>query len=645
MPDPNSLVFPGRGGTPLQPQQFYVQDYALPTATFVFRGWQRSLPEAWWFPPANAFQSWTWSYNRNLTGQDILPVGYGDEWYELPPPPQPEPGRTWIWSYNKNLIGKDKLPPGDQWFGPTPWGLIWQFGYGQTWILNLLETTLQPKLGPLMGPFNQFDWPNARAPAAIDQTWTWSYNQNLIGQDILPAGEQFYVLAPGQIPSEQTQLHSWQWSYNLNLIGRDKLPSGKQSYELAADQRPPWPNFLRAWEWKYNLNLIGKDVLPSGVQLYELAPAQKAPEQTQLHTWQWLYNLNLIGQDKLPAGVQSWERPTLPIPPPALTWIDAYKYTLFAKPFAQTDWPNPTQPYRIDQTWTWQYNLNLIGQDQRVAGAQLSDLPPRDFPRLLQTWIQQTNLALLTQPQFLPFLARNQDWPTPRGAEPDWRRSWTWSYNLDLLGQDQLPFRQQDWPLTPALGRSADLLTAINTTRFAIVLPFNQTDWPLPRGPQPLLQTWINTIALPLIAVPFNQTYWPNPTPPFRDPTLASWAASYNPNLIGQDRLPNRQQDWPLSPAYAPTLLQTWIEQTNTALLATTVSPYAPLPYLARNQDWPLPGAPIYPNDLRAWPTQGSPAPVIPGIPAPPTIGPAVYNKTFLAGPGYLDVIPGNKPS
>ena len=33
-------------------------------------------------------------------------------------------------------------------------------------------------------------------------------------------------------------------------------------------------------------------------------------------------------------------------------------------------------------------------------------------------------------------------------------------------------------------------------------------------------------------------------------------------------------------------------------------------------------------------------------IPQPtPSVTPAVYNKPMLAGPGYLDVIPGEKPS
>jgi hypothetical protein len=80
----------------------------------------------------------------------------------------------------------------------------------------------------------------------------------------------------------------------------------------------------------------------------------------------------------------------------------------------------------------------------------------------------------------------------------------------------------------------------------------NQFDWPLPQRQPQQVQTWTNTItALILGAKPFAQTDWPNPIPLARDPTLATIAASYNRNLIGQDRLPNRQQDWPLSSAHA----------------------------------------------------------------------------------------------
>jgi hypothetical protein len=124
---------------------------------------------------------------------------------------------------------------------------------------------------------------------------------------------------------------------------------------------------------------------------------------------------------------------------------------------------------------------------------------------------------------------------------------------------------------------------------------------------------------------------------------LATVTRGYNLDLIGQDQLPNRLQDWPNPTAPDPLAsLRAFILPLNLSLMpAVALLP----PLYMRNQDWPNPGAPIYPNNLRAWPTQGTSAPIIPGIPPPPPTGPAVYNKTFLAGPGYLDAIPGNKPS
>jgi hypothetical protein len=456
-----------------------------------------------------------------------------------------------------------------------------------------------------------------------------------------------------------------------------------------------------------------------GEQVYALAPSQVVPDQIQLRSWTWSYNLNLVGKDKLPTGKQIWERPTLPIIPPALTWIDLPKYNLIAKPFAQYDWPNATPPYRIDQTWAAWYNLNLIGQDKLPTGEQVTDLPPRDFQRLFQTWIAAVNLALTTAPPNIFAQARQQDWPVPRGAEPDWRRSWEWSYNKNLIGQDQLPIRQQDWPnpIPPALVKDwiqqtnlalltqppallpfkrsyTDLpiagpqqpaqswtwfynLNLVGKDQLPIgaevtelapsqkpadqpqlrswaawynlnligqdELPFRQMDWPLTPAAQRAadLATWIDRVKWWLLT-PFHQTDWPNPTQPFRDPTLATIARGYNLNLIGQDQLPNRQQDWPLTPAAEYTLQRAFILPLNIALLAP---PALVPPLFLRNQDWPNPTAPIYPSNLRAWPTQGTPAPIIPGIPPPPPVGPAVYNKPMLAGPGYLNVIPGVKPS
>jgi len=565
-------------------------------------------------PDQIQLRSWQWSYNLSLIGKDRLPTG--EQVYILAPSqvlPEQIQLHSWSWSYNLNLIGKDAIPTGEQRFDLAP---IYQPYINQlrtwSWQYNL---TL---IGQDRLPVGLEIWELApRAAPPIFQSWTWQYNLNLIGKDQMVAGEQRYELVPAQVPPEQTQLHSWQWWYNLNLIGQDRSLVGKQVWERPTLPVPPaltwtdptkiwltaptinisisqyWerPQLVvppaQTWSWSYNLNLIGQDRMATGVQVYDLAPIYP-PYISQLRTWSWQYNLSLIGKDRLPTGQQVWERPTLGIPP-AVTWVEGPQYELIAKPFGPYDWPNPIQPYRIDQTWAWQYNLNLIGQDRMATGQQVTDLPPRDFARLFQTWIQQVNLALYVTPPVLDITKQQRDWPVPRGVEPDWRRGWTAGYNLDLIGQDQLPFRQQDWPnptqpskidptwaasynknligqdrlpfrqqdwpLTPAPQQAAQ--TWIDQTKIlltAVQRPFVQSDWPVPQPPQGAIQTWINTVSLALnasLGKPFAQTDWPNPTQPARDPTLSTVAAGYNLNLIGQDRLPNRQQDWPLPAAHA----------------------------------------------------------------------------------------------
>jgi hypothetical protein len=610
-----------------------------PDGSKIFRPILRSLPEAWAYPPANAFQFWTYNLLTNTLAP--LPTIFRGPLRSLPDQP-PAPLLQQSPFPNLIILQVPGLPPGK----------------------NLTE---RPPLG---GEYH-----------VQLRIWTWSYNLNLIGQDQLPAGDQSYVLAPSQVSPEQVQLHSWNWSYNLNLIGRDRMLAGKQIWEL-----PPvdyaYPRLEQTWAWSYNKNLIGQDHLPAGEQVYELAPPQKPYEQQQLHSWQWSYNLNLIGQDRLPTGEQVYERPTLPIPS-ALTWIEGPQYELIAKPFAQYDWPNPTPQYRIEQTSAASYNLNLIGQDHMATGQQITDLPPRDFDRAIQlrTWIQTVNLALTTAPPVLNITIGQREWPLPRGAEPDWRRSWEWSYNQNLIGQDQLPFRQQDWPLTPVQQVAQTWIQSVNLALTAApTKPFKQTDWPLPIAPQqaalgwawsynlnligqdqlpnrqqdwPLtpaairaidLATWINRVQFQLFN-PFAQLDWPNPTAPARDPTLTTWLGRYNLNLIGQDQLPFRQQDWPnaILPDQFASLRAAFISALNLAL--NQMAPVLAPPLFMRNQDWPLPGAPIYANNLRTWPNEGTPETIIPGVPPPPVTGPAVYAKPMLAGPGYLNVIPGEKPS
>jgi hypothetical protein len=166
-------------------------------------------------------------------------------------------------------------------------------------------------LAPRPSPFRQIDWPTPVAPYRIDQTWTWSYNLNLIGKDVLPTGNQRYDLAP-IYPPYVNQLRTWTWNYNLNLIGKDKLPTGKQVYDLAPGQRVPDQIQLRSWQASYNLNLIGKDQLPTGQQLWELTPRQLRNQD--VINWVQAVNLALtVIPAVLPPGINVYDRPPVPV--------------------------------------------------------------------------------------------------------------------------------------------------------------------------------------------------------------------------------------------------------------------------------------------------------------------------------------------
>lgn len=632
--------------------------------------------------PSRLDQTWTWQYNKNLIGKDQLPTG--EQIYDLVPSQRPADQvqlRAWQWSYNLNLVGKDRLPAGEQVSDLPPRDprelRAWQWSYN----LNLIAKDQLPT-GEQVS-----DLP-PRDPREL-RVWTWSYNLNLIGQDRLPTGEQTTDLAPR---APQQPALSWTASYNLNLVAQDQLPFRQTDWP-----NPVPPPLVKDWVWSvnlnlatafqkpfaqydwpltpaaaqpertisasYNKNLIGQDRLPTGEQFSDLPPR----DPREVRDWRWSYNLNLVGKDRLPFRQPDW-----PVPPP-VTWYQSwavfqlgelelevpfsqldwpnptqpwrldqtytasYNKNLIGQdrlPNRQTDWPNPTQPYRIDQTVAVSYNLNLIGQDKLPIGAELSDLPPRDFARLFQTWIQNTNLALLTAPPNIFAQARQQDWPVPRGAEPDWRRSWEWSYNRNLIAQDQLPIRQQDWPNPVQPAQVKDWIQGVNISLTAAPKPFAQYDWPISLGAAQPIQIVVASFNLNLIGQDRLPTgaraydLWPaGPQQPDR-----FIGASYNRNLIGQDRLPNRQSDWPLN--FGPLQPDRFVAGSYNKNLI--------------GQDRLPPGANFYGRlDL-------GPAPLlqqaiyeynlafIPTVTPPPSA--AVYAKTFLAGPGFLQHIPGGNP-
>jgi hypothetical protein len=455
-------------------------------------------------------RSWTWSYNRNLVGKDRLPTG--EQVYDLVPsqrPPEQIQLHSWQWSYNQNLIGKDRLPTRQQdWPLPIPAPIV------QGWISS---TNLALTAAPTPADTTHIRRPILRSlPDQLQpllQTWIQSVNLELT--TAAPVAKPFvqydWPLTPAAFQPERTVAAS----YNKNLVGQDKLPTG----EIVTDLTPrPYEHHvqLRAWTWSYNLNLVGKDRLPVGESVTDLT-ARPYEYHVQLRAWAWSYNLNLVAQDRLP--------------------------------FRQTDWPNP-QPVQWYKEWQWSYNLNLVGQDRLPTGEIITDRPALLAPALFQTWITNASLALTTAPTF-PRPPFNQfDWPlTPAAGQP--AQSFTASYNRNLVGQDQLPNRQQDWQNPVPVQWYRDWsINLLESTLFVKTTPFAQYDWPVPVAPLRIDETF---------------------------------AASFNKNLIGQDRLPNRQQDWPLSLAAAQSV-QTWIQSVNIGLL----TPAGPLGSVFNQYSWPL---------------------------------------------------------
>jgi hypothetical protein len=260
-------------------------------------------------------------------------------------------------------------------------------------------------------------------------------------------------------------------------------------------------------------------------------------------------------------------------------------------PFHQTDWPLPSRDPRDVRSWSWSYNLNLIGKDQLPVRQQ--DWPvPSAAVVAVQTWIQSVNIALLAPAVVGPLgvLFNQYDWPlTPAPQQP--AQTWTAAYNKNLIGQDQLPIRQQDWanPIPMQWYRDWSI-NLLQSTLAVARLPFNQFDWPVAVAPPRLDQSFaasynknlIGQDRLPAGAI-FTERPQLGPAQPDR-----GFTASYNRNLIGQDKLPSRQQDWPLTPSATAAVIQTWIQAVNFALLHQPPV-VGPLGILCNQYAWPLP--------------------------------------------------------
>lgn len=492
---------------------------------------------------------------------------------------------------------------------PTQTGINAQFGV--QFNINLF-----PPPPPQIPPGENY---SARPdPIYWSNTWTQSLVlTTLRSQDKMTVGEQH---------TERPPPVDWRAGQTLSLVlstlrGQDAMTVGEQRFEL-----PPtghiYPQQLRTWLHSYNLNLIGKDRMTVGKQLTDLPPRDHSRTE-QTRTWTFTYNPNLVGQDFFPPGrVQHSARPD------PVQWYQNWTLSLLqstltpvvVNPFGPFDWPLPgiaEQPLRSFSQW---FNLNLIGQDFFPPGEQYTDRPPG--PDWRNTWTLNLLQSTLTPVVVMPF--GPYDWPNPKSPEQP-QRSYNFSYNLNLIGQDFFPPGKRIVDLPPRdYSRTEQTRTWLHNYNLNLIgkdrLPTGDQVYDLPplgyprqdqqrtwlwnynlnliaqdamvvgkqyteRPPGPdWRNSWtlnlLQTTLIPTVLSPFGPYDWPTPKWPAQP--SKSYQQSFNLNLIGKDLLPFRQMDWPnpQQPFY-PTTNRSWLS--SSIELINRQRPF-------RQLDWPLPG-------------------------------------------------------
>jgi hypothetical protein len=443
----------------------------------------------------------------------------------------------------------------------------------RNWTLSL-----QQFVPVVFKPFAQDHWPltPARPFNVALRTITARYNLNLIGQDRLPIGESV---------TDRPSVPSFYRSYIVNLLQSTLTPAEVRPF--VQDDWPltpahPFSVTLRTLTVRFSSSLIGQ--LPIGRILTEQPPLRIF--------WQrdWAVNLvltTLQGQDQMLVGDQVTDRP--PVPPWYRDWrVNLLLSTLTLetpRPIKQTDWPLARGPrYPIDlRTIAESYNVNLVGQDRLPTGDRHTSRPP--VPPWYRDWRVNLLQSTLTPQVFDAF--RQTDWPVPRGHPfGSDLRTWTRFYNINLIGRDIVPGRSVTDLPPREHQRSIQLRTwteKYNPNLIGRDVVPGEIYFDRPPVP-PFYRSWIDvrTHLLPTGFKPFLQTHWPlTPARHFAN-DLRTWAAKYNPNLIGKDILPvgeNLTARPPVPPFYrdwSVNLLQTTLRAVPVGKIISELVPFGP---------------------------------------------------------------------
>src|SRR5882672_3844427 len=245
------------------------------------------------------------------------------------------------------------------------------------------------------------------------------------------------------------------------------------------------PEIDRTWSWSQT-RMLGLDKLPKRRSMQEcdpVLPLPRSPQDTQSWTWR---QTGMLGKDRLPNRQQDWPIP--PAPPNidhGWAWRQVDKLGKDTLPFRQQDWPNPLPPSLVDANWTRGFEPLRSGPIQAPLDQNAYYDRPTYPPFIDQTWVWR-QVGMLGQDK-LPF--RQQDWPNPTPTISV--QTWTWR-QTGMLGRDVLPFRQQDWPnpIGPLRPLIQNLYRPLSGVTVSAQLPFTQYDWPNPVRPPGIDQTW-----------------------------------------------------------------------------------------------------------------------------------------------------------
>lgn len=286
-----------------------------------------------------------------------------------------------------------------------------------------------------------------------------------------------------------------------------------------------------------------------------------------------------------------------------------------ALPHRWRDWPNPTllrmTPSGVTSQPLGSTRIDLLtGKDKLpFRNDYLVVAPTLAQPRAIPIGAQMMGSPrlenLLVGKDALPF--RQNDWPLPRGAAYDR------AINSQMNGMPEsglspaAPFAQRDWPnptlrlshmqalIAQAQGAALVLNTLVGQDTFfgapGQVLDY---DWPVPVGPP----KWLEAISSqPLgapapvtfgTAAPFAKYDWPNPLLPAKAPDTQPQGSPENLTLLpGQDKLPDRQNDWPDPVRGISPFVAISAQPSGSPVNLTLLPGKDSLPI--RQQDWPNP--------------------------------------------------------